>query len=104
MNLIIHGSLTIPPSQVYCFRDVSLYAKCFLNSQVFVECNKNEIDEYWYWLKDNNSYDFVDGMLRTNEIHGFKVGPKKRSNLKIQSIDHFNQQFILKILSKTFRI
>lgn len=104
MNLIIHGSLTIPPSQVYCFRDVSLYAKCFLNSQVFVECNKNEIDEYWYWLKDNNSYDFVDGMLRTNEVHGFKVGPKERSNLKIQSIDHFNQQFILKILSKTFRI
>tara|TARA_B100001094_G_scaffold333097_1_gene408553 strand:+ start:2424 stop:2738 length:315 start_codon:yes stop_codon:yes gene_type:complete len=104
MDLIIHGSLTIPPSQVYCFRDISLYAKCFLNSQVFVECNKNEIDEYWYWLKDNNSYDFVDGMLRTNEIHGFKVGPKERSNLKIQSIDHFNQQFILKILSKTFRI
>ena len=104
MDLIIHGSLTAPPSQVYCFRDISLYAKCFLNSDVFVECSEDKIDEYWYWLKNNNSYDFVDGMIYTNEIYGFKVGPKRKSNLKIKSIDYFNQQFILKILSKTFGI
>ena len=104
MDLIIHGSLTTPPSQIYCFRDISLYAKCFLKSEVYVECHKDKIDEYWYWLKENNAYDFVDGMIKTNEIYGFKVGPKNRSNLKVQCIDHFNQSFILKILSKTFRI
>ena len=104
MDLIIDGSLTAPPSQVYCFRDISLYVKCFLDRNIFVECKKDEIDLYWYWLKRNNAYDFVDGMVRSGEVIGFKIGPKRKSNLKIESIDYYNQSFVLKNISKMLRI
>lgn len=99
MDLIIDGSLTAPPSQVYCFRDISLYTKCFLNKNVFVECCEKEIDLYWSWLKQNNSYDFVDAMVNCDEVNGFKVGPHKKSNLQIELINYNNQSFVLKKIS-----
>ena len=101
MDLIIDGSLTAPPSQVYCFRDISLYAKCFLNKNVFVECCEKEIDLYWSWLKQNNSYDFVDAMVSRDEVQGFYIGPRRKSNLQIELINYNNQSFVLrKILNR----
>ena len=104
MDLIVDGTLTAPPSQVCCFRDITLYVKCFLHKRVFIECKKDEIDLYWHWLKNNNAYDFVDGIVKSDEVIGFKIGPRRRSNLKIEAIDYYNQSFVLKNISQMLKI
>lgn len=103
MDLIIDGILTTPPSQVYCFRDVSLYIKCFLNKNLLIECGEDEIDLYWSWLKKNNSYDFVDAIVRRDEVEGFYIGPRRKSNLKIEFINYNNQSFVLRKIFKRIK-
>lgn len=102
MNLIIDGDLTAPPSSISCFRDVSLYAKCFLNLNVLVECEKDLIDFYWYWLKDNASYDFVDAMIYINEESGFKIACDG-GNFNVRKIDYENEWDIIRKIEAVFK-
>jgi len=67
MNLIISGELTIPKSEIGAFRTLTLYATVFKKLDCLVECQENEIDLYYKWLKRNWSYDFVKQMVKTNE-------------------------------------
>ncbi len=51
MNLLIDGKLTLPPSSVSCFRDVTLYSTVFANFDVLVETRNKHKDMIWHWLK-----------------------------------------------------
>ena len=50
MNLIIGAHLSEPPSEIYCFRDVTLYAKTYIFEDVLIKCPKGTRSIYWNGL------------------------------------------------------
>ena len=98
MNLLIEASLCAPPSEVSCFRDVTLYGKTFIFEDVLLECERGTRSFYWKWLKSRGAQDFVSYLLKsTDKESGFKLA-LRRGNLNIQSITALNLDFILSVL------
>ena len=92
--LIIDAELTEPPSQVYLFRDITLYSSCFLNFEVLVECEKKYRDYYYKWLKNNNAYDFVYDFIKPKTENGISIRTK-RGNITVESINYNNLNEII---------
>lgn len=80
MNLIISGELTAPKSEVGAFRTLTLYATVFRGLDCLVECQENEIDVYYKWLKRNWSYDFIKAMVKIDEERGILLRYSKLVN------------------------
>lgn len=99
MRVIFDGRLSEPPSSVYCFRDATLYASCFVKADVLLECEKKMKDSYYKWLKNYGAYDFIDQIVSKNEETGFKIGIEK-SSLKVDRINEFNLHIIVRVLNK----
>lgn len=72
-NLIVDADLTEPPSETAVFRDVTLYAKVFLNHDVLIECDRDVVDLYWYWLKRRGAFDFVDDFIDIGVEFGIRL-------------------------------
>ena len=99
MNLIIESSLCAPPSEVSCFRDVTLYGKTFIFEDILVQCEEGTRSLYWRWLKRHGSHDFISKLLREDEKEpGFSVR-SSRGNLTVDRITVFNLSNILSILN-----
>jgi hypothetical protein len=99
MNLIIESSLCAPPSEVSCFRDVTLYGKIFIFEDILVQCNEGTRSIYWRWLKKHGAHDFISQLLKeTEREHGFRISPQK-GNLNIDRITCNNLNFIISSLS-----
>ncbi len=94
MLLIIDAQLSVPPSSVSCFRDVTLYGNCFLNADVLMECRRSEKDLYWKWLKSRGAFDFIEDIVRPYEERGFLIKESK-GNLQVDRINESNLNFIL---------
>ncbi|MDA1237339.1 MAG: hypothetical protein ACJAT2_003812 [Bacteriovoracaceae bacterium] len=95
MNLIIDSSLCEPPSEISCFRDVTLYGKVFIFDDILLKCETGTRSIYWKWLKAHGAHDFISELIHGHEKeYGFTMGGKK-SNLKIDRIDAFNLNFII---------
>ena len=95
MNLIIDCGLTVPPSEIYCFRDVTLYAKTFVFEDILVQCEEGTRSMYWKWLKDNSIHDFVSYMLKpTEKEYGFKI-MRVKGNLNVDRIASDNLGFVI---------
>jgi len=74
MNLIIEAPLSEPPSEISCFRDVTLYGKTFIFEDVLIQCQKGTRSIYWNWLKMHGAHDFISQLVREDEaIAGFKI-------------------------------
>lgn len=99
MKIIIRGELCEPPSEVYSFRDITLYASCFLHADVLLETRSEERDSYYKWLKHNGAYDFVSQIIKRNEEAGFKIGPTK-SNLIVDRLTPNNLNFVVGTLRR----
>ena len=52
MLLLIDALLSEPPSNITLFRDITLFARVFKEKRVLVECENEEKDLYWKWLKN----------------------------------------------------
>lgn len=100
MKIILSGELSEPPSSINCFRDVTLYASCFLKADILVECEKGTRDMYYKWLKDHGAFDFIDGMIREGEERGFRIGPRRRSNFLIDRVTAHNLNVIVRRLNE----
>jgi hypothetical protein len=98
-NLIIDAKLTEPPSEVVVFRDVSLYANSFLNLSVLIQCNKSESDLYWYWLRSNGAFDFVEDIIEPNAESGILLS-QFRGNLVVQKLVAETLNFVIYQLVK----
>jgi hypothetical protein len=99
MNLIIDSSLCEPPSEVSCFRDVTLYSKVFIFEDILVQCEEGTRSLYWKWLKRHGAHDFISQLIRTREKEpGFTIRTSK-GNLTIDRITAFNLSHILSTLS-----
>lgn len=99
MKVIFEASLSEPPSSISCFRDVTLYASCFAKVSVLVECYPDQKDIYYYWLKRNGAYDFVDAIINLDEEVGYKIGIEN-CNFNIDRIDCHNLNSIINVIRK----
>jgi hypothetical protein len=96
MILIIESCLTEPPSEVTCFRDVTLFAKLFVFEDVLVECQPGTRAIYWNWLKSNGAHDFVSQMiLETENQSGHKIKTTRGANYTTDRINYSNMNEIL---------
>ena len=99
MNLIIESPLSAPPSDVTCFRDVTLYSKTFIFEDILLRCDYGTRSFYWKWLKRNGAHDFISQLIRRHEKEpGFCMSPTN-GNLNVKKIDAFNLGFILSSLN-----
>jgi hypothetical protein len=99
MNLIIDSHLCEPPSEVACFRDVTLYGKIFIFEDVLLRCRAGTRSLYWNWLKSHGAHDFISQIISEQEHEsGFRIG-NPGGNLNIERIDAFNLNFIISSLS-----
>jgi hypothetical protein len=99
VKIIFDGRLTEPPSSVHCFRDVTLYASCFVKANVLVECENKMKDSYYHWLKAYGAYDFIDEIVEIDQEIGIKIGLTNGS-LKLQKITAENLNIIISFLNK----
>ena len=95
MNLIINSLFSAPPSEMSCFRDVTLYGKTFIGDDVLIKCQKGTRSFYWKWLKNHGAHDFVSSLILEHENeHGFYIS-NKGGNLNIDRITCENLNFII---------
>lgn len=99
MPLIIDATLTEPPSEVSCFRDVTLYASCFIKKRIVLECEDTMKDIYWKWLKRYGAFDYVDDIIEPFSESDISIRPM-RGNITVPSIDSANLRFILQRLEE----
>tara|TARA_B100002019_G_scaffold277539_1_gene277445 strand:- start:4887 stop:5201 length:315 start_codon:yes stop_codon:yes gene_type:complete len=97
-NLIVDAKLTEPPSEVSVFRDISLYASSFLNLSVLVQCNRQDFDVYWYWLRKNGAFDYVRDLIEPETDDGILIsclrGHIAVENLKAETLNFVIHQLI----------
>ena len=98
MNVIRDAGLSEPPSEIECFRDVTLYSACFLEANVLLQCKSSMKDSYYHWLKDHGAYDFIEAIVRVREERGLTIGPRG-SNIFIDRITANNLSIIINRLS-----
>ena len=95
MNLIIDSRLCEPPSEIACFRDVTLFGKIFIFEDILLKCELGTRSMYWKWLKAHGAHDFISELIEEHEKeHGFTMGYEK-SNLNVDRINVFNLSFII---------
>ena len=100
MKLIIDSSLCEPPSEIYPFRDVTLYAKTFIFEDVILKCPNGTRSLYWNWLKNYGAHDFISYLIKASDYEaGFSMGPK-HANILVESINAHNLTSIISNLRK----
>lgn len=98
VKLIIESNLCEPPSQIYPFRDVTLYAKTYIFDDVLLKCKQGTRTMYWNWLKQYGAHDFISYLIRDFENEdGFLIG-QSRSNLNVEKISYDNIEYIISVL------
>ena len=98
MNLIIGASLSEPPSEVTCFRDVTLYAKTFIFEDILLYCPYGTRSFYWKWLKNHGAHDFISELIREHEREsGFSINTSY-PNLTVRKVTASNLNFIISAL------
>ena len=103
MNLLIEGEFSEPPSSTYVFRDLTLYAKCFLDYEILVECEGEMVDVYWKWLKKNYAFDFIDDILPYGKEIGLTIR-RKGGSINLPKLDEFNFHDIVSKLKFFFAL
>ena len=67
MILIIESSLSEPPSEIACFRDVTLFAKTYIFEDILLECREGTRSMYWHWLKRYGAHDYISQLVKDTE-------------------------------------
>jgi len=99
VKLIIDSFLCEPPSEVNCFRDVTLYGKTFIFEDVLLRCLPGTRSLYWKWLKQNGAHDFISYLLKDSEEESGFLISNKRGNINIKSINCENLNFVISCLN-----
>ena len=90
MKLIISAFLCEPPSNITCFRDITLYGSVFVFDDVLLSCKKGTRTAYWNWLKNHGAHDFISYLITDGEDEsGYTIG-RNKCNLNIDRINYNN--------------
>lgn len=97
MILIIESCLTEPPSEITCFRDVTLFGKLFVFEDILIECKPGTRTIYWNWLKSHGAHDFVSQLILDSEKeHGYTIKTTRDANYKTDRINYNNLTDIIR--------
>lgn len=100
MNFLIDSRLSEPPSEISCFRDVTLYAKTYIFDDILLYCPKGTRKLYWSWLKNYGAHDFISDLILSHESeHGYKMGIGDYNNIVVKSINCNNLNQIITTIS-----
>ena len=103
MILIIESCLTEPPSEIACFRDVTLFAKVYVFEDILLECKEGTRSMYWKWLKRYGAHDYISQLIKdTEKEHGFTI-KTRRGNLTTDRITCENLNEIVTRLQRVGR-
>lgn len=98
MNLLIDESLVLPPSEIHCFRDVTLYSSVFRDLQILVESYQKDL--VWRLMKHYGAFDFVEDIVEPASEDGLVLGLSRgRCNICVSSINYENLDFIISRLN-----
>ena len=90
MNLIISAEFTAPPSEVYAFRTLTMYATFFRGMDCLVEAREEEIDFYYKWLRGKYAKDYVKQLIKIGEERsGIKIRYRTSDRLTFDNLDSF---------------
>ena len=96
MKLKIESCLSEPPSEISCFRDVTLYARTWVFEDVLVVCPPGTRTMYWRWLKSRGAHDFVSDLMRSDEKEpGYSIGTTPGHNIVTDRIACYNLSEII---------
>lgn len=95
VNLIIEAPLSEPPSEISCFRDVTLYGKSFIFEDIVLSCKKGTRSIYWNWLKSHGAHDFISYLAVDNEIIDGILMHSQKGDFVIDRITSFNLNEII---------
>ncbi len=101
-NLIISSDLCQPPSEIICFRDLTLAASDKFDA-ILVECNGIEKDYVWQWLRRYGAMDFVDDLIIPYTVYGYSVrlDPAIYTNVLVESrLWQYNIHAIIKQVTR----
>ena len=94
MNLVIDGSILLPPTDIPCFRDVTLYGSVFCKLDILVEFPEKDL--IWKFLKASHAHDFVGAVINPGEEPGTRISNTKGTcNICVGSINYDNLNFII---------
>ena len=86
MKLIISAFLCEPPSNISCFRDVTLYGKIYVFEDILLSCKKGTRSAYWEWLKSYGAHDFISYLILDEEKELLLQYPIDQYPEKIQAL------------------
>ena len=101
VKLLIDGNLAFPPSEISCFRDITLYGIVFTRFEdILIEIDRQYKDQCWYWLKQNGAFDYIDDILDFNVERGVTISDRRRSNIRVSKIWAGNINLIVRSLKR----
>lgn len=101
MQLKIQSCLSEPPSEISCFRDVTLFARTWMFEDVLVVCEPGTRSMYWNWLKTHGAHDFVSELIRSDTKEpGYSIGTTPGHNIVTDRIACNNLSEIISSLQR----
>lgn len=98
MKLIIDCTLSEPPSEISCFRDVTLYGKTYCFEDILLVCPKGTRTIYWEWLKSHGAHDYITYLLTYSEPEpGILMHPDD-GDIRVPFIKADNLHHIISVL------
>jgi hypothetical protein len=102
MLLMIDSCLCEPPSEISCFRDVTLYAKSFVFEDVLLKCPPGTRTMYWNWLKSYGAHDFIDYLITSSESQkAYTMSTCCPANIVVNKISTSNLNYIISRLNSS---
>jgi hypothetical protein len=90
MNLIISAEYSAPPSEIYAFRALTMYASVFRHYDCLVEVSKGEIDYYYKWMREKYIYDYIKQIVDIGEEDGVYIRySNDRDRLTLNNLNEY---------------
>lgn len=99
MLLILDSELSDPPSSRTCFRDTTLYANMFLETDIVVECHPRRVDFYWYWLKQGGAMDYVNEIISFGAESGLSIRKDFGGTLNLDRLNEFTLPRVINFIN-----
>ena len=100
MNFIIDCSFSEPPSEISCFRDVTLFSKIYCFEEVLLTCPKGTRSSYWNWIKSRGAHDYISYLLTYEEFEpGILMHPLD-GDIRVNYINSFNLNQVIQLIKK----
>lgn len=93
--LIINGNLIFPPSEVSCFRDITLYTHIYTNLPVLVQIESQHVDACYSYMRQTGSFDYVQDIITPDQETGMLLSDDAPCDIRARKFWAGNMQRIV---------